>query len=275
MTKPSESPSYQIAFEDLDFLGRPEVRSYRLALEYAKPQLVQQAMNVESTLVVFGSARIPSPEASEASLANAEAAAAAAPDDRHAAAELTRAERLAALVPFYQEARKFAGMADRYQTPGEPYDFVVTTGGGPGIMEAANRGAAEAGLKTMAFNIEIAHEQEPNPYVTPELCFNFHYFAIRKMHFLLRARALACFPGGYGTMDELFESLTLIQTGKMAAIPIVLFGREWWARFMQIDALVDAGTIGIDDPDLVKIVDTAEEGWAEIERFYAARPDPS
>jgi hypothetical protein len=240
MAKPGDSPSFRIAFEDLDFLA----------------------------LVVFGSARIPSPEASEQALAESRAALAAKPDDAAAIAAVTRAERLDELVPFYQEARKFAGMAERYQTPGEPYDFVVTTGGGPGIMEAANRGAAEAGLETMAFNIEIEHEQDPNPYITPELCFNFHYFAIRKMHFLLRARAMAAFPGGYGTMDELFETLTLIQTGKMAAIPIVLFGRAWWDKFMQIDALVEAGTIGPLDPDLIRWVDTAEEGWEAIERFY-------
>ncbi len=273
MSKPGDSPSHRIAFEDLEFLGRPEVRSYRLALEYVKPQLVQRDMNVHSTIVVFGSARIPSPESSTAELAAAEAALDARPDDADAQAELRRVQQLAAMVPFYQEARKFAAMAERYQKPGEPYDFVVTTGGGPGIMEAANRGAAEAGLKTMALNIVIEHEQEPNPYITPELCFNFQYFAIRKMHFMLRAKALAAFPGGYGTMDELFEALTLIQTGKMAAIPIVLFGREWWKRFMRIDSLVEAGTIGLNDPNLFSCVDTAEEGWAAISDFYADEPD--
>ena len=273
MSNPSESPSYRIAFEDVEFLGRPEVRSYRLALEYVKPQVIQNDMHVNSTIVVFGSARIPSPERSQAALAEAEAGLAAQPGDAGAGAALERARQMAVLVPYYQEARKFAAMAERYQTPGEPYDFVVTTGGGPGIMEAANRGAAEAGLKTMALNIVIEHEQEPNPYVTPELCFNFQYFAIRKMHFMLRARALAAFPGGYGTMDELFEALTLIQTGKMPAIPIVLFGREWWERFMRIDSLVEAGTIGVDDPELFSCVDTAAEGWAAIDAFYAARSD--
>ncbi len=270
MSKPSDSPSYKIAFEDVDFLRQPEVRSYRLALEYMKPQLIQREMHVNSTIVVFGSARIPSPERSDAELAEAEAALRDRPDDADAQTAMERAEKLAAMVPFYQEARKFAAMAERYQTPGAPYDFVVTTGGGPGIMEAANRGAAEAGLKTMALNIVIEHEQEPNPYVTPELCFNFQYFAIRKMHFMLRAKAMAAFPGGYGTMDELFEALTLIQTGKMPAIPIVLFGREWWQRFMRIDSLVEAGTIGLQDPDLFSCVDTAEEGWEAIDAFYSA-----
>jgi len=274
MSKPNESPSFRVAFEDVEFLGRPEVRSYRLALEYVKPQLVQRDMHVNSTVVVFGSARIPSPEQSAAELESAGAEVSSAPDDPGARARLEKARKMAALVPFYEEARRFAAMAERYQTPGEPYDFVVTTGGGPGIMEAANRGAAEAGLKTMALNIVIPHEQEPNPYVTPELCFNFHYFAIRKMHFLLRARAMAAFPGGFGTMDELFETLTLIQTGKMPAIPIVLFGREWWERFMHVEALVEAGTIGAADPDLIRWVDTAEEGWAAIEAFYAERDAP-
>ena len=273
MNKPGDSPSYRIAFEDVEFLGRPEVRSNRLALEYLKPQLVQRDMDVNSTVVVFGSARIPSPESSKADLAAAEAGLADRPDDPDAQAALHRAQKLAAMVPFYEEARKFAGMAERYQTPGSPFDFVVTTGGGPGIMEAANRGAAEAGLKTMAFNIVLEHEQDPNPYITPELCFNFQYFAIRKMHFMLRAKALAAFPGGYGTMDELFEALTLIQTGKMPAIPIVLFGREWWERFMRIDSLVEAGTIGLDDPGLFTCVDTAEEGWAAIDAFYADEGD--
>lgn len=274
MSTPRDLPSHRIAFEDLEFLARPEVRSYRLALEYVKPQLIQREMQVNSTVVVFGSARIPSPERSAAELAAANEAVAARPDDPTAAAALTRARQMAALVPYYEEARKFAAMAERYQTPGEPFDFVVTTGGGPGIMEAANRGAAEAGLKTMAFNIEIEHEQLPNPYISPELCFNFHYFAIRKMHFLLRAKAMACFPGGYGTMDELFETLTLIQTGKMPAIPIVLFGREWWERFMRIDALVEAGTIGAGDPDLFRWVDSAAEGWAAIESFHGVESSP-
>jgi uncharacterized protein (TIGR00730 family) len=270
MGKLTDAPSFQIAFEDIDFLARPEVRSYRLALEYVKPQLAQRDMKVNSTVVVFGSARIPSPELSAQQLDAAREAVAASPDDVDAAAALARAEKFAELVPYYQEARRFAALAERYQTPGEPFDFVVTTGGGPGIMEAANRGAAEAGLKTMAFNIEIPHEQDPNPYITPELCFNFHYFAIRKMHFLLRAKAMACFPGGFGTMDELFETLTLIQTGKVPRLPIVLFGRAWWERFMDLDALVECGTIGIDDPDLIRWVDTAEEAWGVIEDFYGA-----
>jgi len=273
MSKPGDAPSYRIAFEDVEFLQRPEVRSYRLALEYVKPQLIQRDMHVNSTIVVFGSARIPSPESSEAALAAAREGLESRPDDDDAQAALRRAEQMATMVPFYQEARRFAAMAERYQTPGEPYDFVVTTGGGPGIMEAANRGAAEAGMKTMAFNIVLEHEQEPNPYVTPELCFNFQYFAIRKMHFMLRAKAMVAFPGGYGTMDELFEGLTLIQTGKMPAIPIVLFGREWWKRFMRIDSLVEAGTIGLDDPELFTCVDTAEEAWEAIYDFYDAATD--
>lgn len=270
----SDLPSHRIAFEDLDFLNRPEIRSYRLALEYAKPQLMQRDMNVQSTIVVFGSARVPSPEQAATARQAAEAALAADPDDAIAMAELERQHRLAELVPYYQEARRFASLADKYQQPGKPYDYVVTTGGGPGIMEAANRGAAEAGLRTMAFNIEIPHEQEPNPYITPELCFNFHYFAMRKMHFLLRARAMACFPGGYGTMDELFETLTLIQTGKMQRIPVVIFGREWWSRILDLDALAAARTISPADLELIQWADSAEQAWEAIERYYETHPAP-
>jgi uncharacterized protein (TIGR00730 family) len=267
-TDPENVSSYRLAFEDLEFLARPEVRSYRLALEYVKPQLVQRDMQIDSTVVVFGSARIPSPEASRRQLAEAEEALRKDPEDAGAKHALERARRLEPLVPYYEEARRFAALAERYQRPGDPYHFVVTTGGGPGIMEAANRGAAEAGLKTMAFNIEIPSEQQPNPYITPELCFDFHYFAIRKMHFLLRARALVAFPGGFGTMDELFESLTLIQTGKIEPMPIVLFGRDWWDRFMDLEALVEAATISPEDPDLICWANTAEEAWESIETFY-------
>jgi uncharacterized protein (TIGR00730 family) len=268
----SDLPSHRLAFRDPDFLSRPEVRSYRLALEYAKPQLMQLKMNVKSTIVVFGSARIPSPDDSELARARAEEAVARAPDDPEAEATLALARKLSELVPYYQEARRFASMAAKYQREGEPYDFVVTTGGGPGIMEAANRGASESGQATMAFNIEIEHEQKPNPYITPELCFNFHYFAMRKMHFLLRARAMVAFPGGFGTLDEVFEALTLIQTGKMRRIPVVIFGRAWWSQVVNFDALVAAGTISRADLDLINWADTAAQAWEAIDRFYELHP---
>ncbi len=268
----SDLPSHRLAYQDPDFLGRPEIRSYRLALEYAKPQLMQLQMNVKSTIVVFGSARIPSPEDAERACAGAREAVAGAPDDPDARAALTRALKLSELVPYYQEARRFASMAAKYERADEPHDFVVTTGGGPGIMEAANRGASESGQATMAFNIEIEHEQVPNPYITPELCFNFHYFAMRKMHFLLRARAMVAFPGGFGTLDELFETLTLIQTGKMRRIPVVIFGRAWWSQVVNLEALAAAGTISSTDLELISWADTAAQAWEAIDHFYESRP---
>ena len=268
----SDLPSHRLAFRDPDFLNRPEVRSYRLALEYAKPQLIQLEMNVKSTIVVFGSARIPSPDDSKRACSRAREAVSLAPADPQARATLARELRLSELVPYYQEARRFASMAAKYQQAGEPYDFVVTTGGGPGIMEAANRGASESDQATMAFNIEIEHEQAPNPYITPELCFNFHYFAMRKMHFLLRARAMVAFPGGFGTLDELFEALTLIQTGKMQRIPVVIFGQDWWSQVVNFDALVATGTISATDLDLINWADTAAEAWDAIDRFYELHP---
>ncbi len=265
-------PSHRLAFQDPDFLGRPQVRSFRLALEYAKPQLMQLEMDIQSTIVVFGSARIPSPEAAEEARSRTQEALDAAPEDLDARAAHAHALSLGELVPYYEEARRFASMAAKYQREGAPHDFVVTTGGGPGIMEAANRGASESGQTTMAFNIEIEHEQHPNPYITPELCFNFHYFAMRKMHFLLRARAMVAFPGGFGTLDELFETLTLIQTGKMRRIPVVIFGQAWWSQVVNLEALAAAGTISPADLDLISWADTAAEAWAAIDRFYEAYP---
>ena len=265
-------PSHRLAFKDPDFLSRPELRSYRLALEYAKPQLMQLEMDIKSTIVVFGSARIPSPEDAEQARLLAQEALDSAPEDRDTQAAQAHALRLLELVPYYQEARSFAAMAAKYQQPGTSHDFVVTTGGGPGIMEAANRGASESGQTTMAFNIEIGHEQVPNPYITPELCFNFHYFAMRKMHFLLRARAMVAFPGGFGTLDELFETLTLIQTGKMRRIPVVIFGQAWWSKVVNLEALAAAGTIGPADLQLISWADTAAEAWDAIDRFYEAHP---
>ncbi len=261
-------PSHRLAFQDTEFLERAELRSYRLALEYAKPQLLQEEMGVESTLVVFGSARVPSPEDAAAYRAEAESQLAQDPDRPEHQAELERVRHRCEMVRYYEEARSFAALVSEYAQNEQPYEFVITTGGGPGIMEAANRGASELGRKTMGFNIEIAHEQVPNPYISPELCFNFHYFAIRKMHLMLRARALVIFPGGFGTMDELFEALTLIQTGKMNRIPIVVFGKEYWSRVLNLDAMVEAGTIGPSDLDLIQWAESAAEAWKIIRSFY-------
>lgn len=260
--------SYRLAFEDTDFLSRAELRSYRLGLEYAKAQLMQREMQVESTIVVFGSARVPSPETAVEREREAEEALAANPDDPQARVEYERVRSRCAMVRHYQEARRFAALVAQSSQGRYPGEFVITTGGGPGIMEAANRGADEIGFKTMGLNIKIEHEQAPNPYITPELCFNFHYFAMRKMHLLLRAKAVVIFPGGFGTMDELFEALTLIQTGKMKRIPIVVFAKEYWSEVFNLQAMVSAGTINAADVDLIDWADTAEEAWEAIHRFY-------
>jgi uncharacterized protein (TIGR00730 family) len=267
-------PSHRLAFRDLDFLARAELRSYRLGLEYAKTQLLQREAGVVSTIVVFGSARIRSPESLAARLAAAKAAVAEAPDDAAAAAELESAQKLDSLSGYYEEARRFATLATDLHEDSGTYEFVITTGGGPGIMEAANRGASESGGKTMGLNIEIPFEQTPNAYISPELCFNFHYFALRKMHFLLKARALVIFPGGFGTLDELFDALTLIQTGKMKRIPIVMFGREFWREIIDFDALARAGTVSPQDLDLISWADTAEDAWKTIHDFWGDEPPP-
>ncbi len=231
----SELPSHRMAFEDIDFLRRDELRPVRLQLELLKPELLQQEQGIVSTIVVFGSARTPSE------------------------GEGSR---------YYQEARQFAAMVSEHCQARGIRKFVVTTGGGPGIMEAANRGAHDVGAKSIGLNIEIPHEQVPNAYITPELCLSFHYFALRKMHFLLRAKALVVFPGGFGTLDELFDSLTLIQTGKMEPMPVVLVGSEFWDRVLDLDYMVEQGTISPTDLDILTKVDTAEEAWQAIRDAY-------
>lgn len=268
-------PSYRLAFRDTEFLARSELRSYRLALEYAKPQLLQREAGVVSTIVVFGSARIPSPERIERELAEAQAAVRERPDDDEAVRKLECTRRLADLGRFYEEARRFAAMVSEQNKEAAPYEYVITTGGGPGIMEAANRGAYEQGMKTMGLNIQVPFEQAPNAYVSPELCFNFHYFALRKMHFLLNARALVIFPGGFGTLDELFDALTLVQTGKMPPIPIVMFGREYWESIIDFEALARAGTISAEDVKLIRWADSAEDAWQAIRGFWGDEPPPA
>jgi len=242
-TPQTRSPSYQLAFADSDFLLRDELRPVRLQLELLKPELALQAADITATIVVFGSARAPSPE--------------------QAAVNGTSPEH----ARDYEEARRFARlMSERNHTDG--LRNVIVTGGGPGIMEAANRGAHEAGARTVGLNIVLPFEQAPNPYVTPDLSFQFHYFAIRKMHFLMRARALVCFPGGFGTMDELFETLTLIQTGKIAPIPVLLFREAWWRRIVDFDGLAADGMIAAEDLSIFRFVETAEEACAMIQAFH-------
>ncbi len=259
-----EAPSYRIAFEDTDFLMREDLRPVRLQLELLKPEMLLRQHHINSTIVVFGSARVPSPEDADAHIRRAEAAVAAAPDSASARAGLMRAQRQRERVKYYEEARRFAALVSSQAKTDGGRECVIITGGGPGIMEAANRGAYEIGAKSIGLNIDIPHEQEPNPYISPELCFRFHYFALRKMHFMLRARALVAFPGGFGTLDELFDALTLIQTKVIEPIPILLVGREYWHRVLPLDVMVDEGTIAPEDRDLVRFVETAEEAWQAI-----------
>ena len=233
-TPQTRSPAYALAFADEDFMCRDELRPVRLQLELLKPELMLDEEGIISTVVMFGGARIPSP-------ANKENA---------------RTQTLADLSQYYDEARTFARMMTER---GDANENVIVTGGGPGVMEAGNRGALDAGGRSIGLNIVLPHEQAPNEYVTPELCFNFHYFAIRKMHFLMRASAITVFPGGFGTLDELFEALTLIQTGRMKQVPFLLFGKAFWEKIINWDALSDAGTISADDLKLFRFVETADE----------------
>ena len=261
-TPQTESPAYKLAFQDTDFLLREDLRPVRFQLELLKPELLLDEAKIASMLVIYGSARIPSPDTAAAMLA-----AAATPE------ETAIAQRLAAKAPYYTQAMKLAARASAVprDAAGERH-FVVCSGGGPSIMEAANRGAHDAGAESIGLNIVLPHEQAPNRYVTPALSFQFHYFALRKMHFLLRARAVAVFPGGFGTFDEMFELLTLIQTGKMKAMPIVLFGKDFWTRVVDFDALADEGVISRRDLNLFRFVETAEEAWAHICDFWQDDP---
>ncbi|ALR19762.1 LOG family protein [Sphingobium baderi] len=257
-TPQTTSAAYRLAFQDNEFLLREDLRPVRFQLELLKPELLMAEARIESTFVFYGSARIPEPEEAQARID-----AATTPEQRRIAENLGRKAR------YYDEARKLARIAAAYPpNPAGCRHFVVCSGGGPSIMEAANRGAADIGAQTIGMNIVLPHEQAPNRFVTPELSFQFHYFALRKMHFLLRARALAVFPGGFGTFDEFFELLTLVQTGKMTPIPILLFGRDFWNRVVNFEALADEGVIAPSDLNLITWVETAEEAWAAVEAFY-------
>ena len=251
-TPQTRSPTYRLAYADEDFLTSEAMRGVRLQLELVKTETVLAEAGILSTVVLFGGARIPEPGKAA-----------------WAARNPAQKARLEANSHFYAEARRFASLCSQHSADESgSKEFVVVTGGGPGVMEAGNRGAADVGAVSIALNIVLPHEQSPNPYATPELCFNFHYFAIRKMHFLLRAKAMAIFPGGFGTLDELFEALTLIQTRRMQRIPVVLFGTEFWHRVLNLDALAEEGVIAPEDVDLITFVDTAEDGWAVIRKFY-------
>lgn len=253
-TPQSESPSYRLAYVDEDFLCRPELRPVRLQLELLKPEMMLTEMGIKSTVVLFGGARIPAPGA-----------------EPWAAKNDVQRNNLKKASVFYEEAEKFAALCARHSALSNHQEFVVVTGGGPGVMEAGNKGAAEAGAPTIGLNILLPHEQAPNQYVTPELSFNFHYFAIRKMHFLMRARAVVVFPGGFGTLDELFEALTLIQTRRMERVPLILFAPEFWNRIIDFEALANFGTIAPDDMELISFVETADQAWKVIADFYDIR----
>lgn len=257
-------PHYELAYRDDEFLARKELEPVRLQLELLKPEMVMQEHDVSSTIVVFGSSRVPAPEEVDEHLERAERRVEENPDSEEARAELERARRRCQRSDYYEEARRFGRIVSDYCQVCSPYELVITTGGGPGIMEAANRGASEVGAKTIGLNIEIEGEQVPNPYVSPELNFIFQYFALRKMHLLERAKALAIFPGGFGTLDELFETLTLIQTGVMDPIPVVLVGPDYWSRVLNLDALVEEGMIDPADRELVTVAEDAEEAWDVI-----------
>ena len=270
-TAQTKAAAYRLAFADKGFLTQDELRGVRLQLEYEKAHLLQERQGIDSTIVMFGSARIPSPESAEVKMKEAQAALEQDPDNPELQRKLRIQENLAAKVRYYEEARELARIVSTTCQNSHQCDFVVSTGGGPGIMEAANRGAFESHAKNIGHNIVLPHEQAPNPYITPDLCFQFHYFAIRKMHFLMRAKALVCFPGGFGTLDELFEALTLIQTKKVEPIPVLLFGREWWTSLVNFDFLVEEGTISAEDLEIFQFVETAQEAWSHICSFYSLR----
>ena len=249
-TPQTRAPAYRLAFDDAEFLLRDELRPVRLQLELLKPEMILNERAIESTVVLFGGARIPEPSKKDGA----------------------RTPELAELSRYYDEARKFARLMTEKSLASQGRDYVIATGGGPGVMEAGNRGAADAGGASIGLNIVLPHEHAPNAYVTPGLCFNFHYFAIRKMHFLMRARAICVFPGGFGTLDETFEALTLIQTDRMERIPFLLFGEAFWRRIINWEALAEAGTISDADLDLFRFVETAEEALALVEGWSAQGP---
>jgi len=273
LRKIRESHAYLKAYADMDFMGRKDLRAVRLQLELLKPELILREHKIRSTIVVFGSARILSGSEAQAALQVAKEALAEHPRDVELKRLVGVAEKKVELSHWYEEARRFSTLLSKAQQTGQDLEHVIVTGGGPGIMEAANRGAWECGAKSIGLNITLPHEQDPNPYITPELCFQFHYFSLRKMHFLMRAKALVAFPGGFGTLDELFETLTLVQTGKKRPLPIVLVGKTFWKRLVDFDYLAEQGMTNWGDNKLFKMVDTAEEGWDHIRKFWKSHKE--
>ena len=268
LNKITQSPSYRLAYEDLDFLNSPRMRAARMELEVLKPELTLEDYRIQSTVVVFGSTRIVEPAEARHRLEEARQRLAEQPDNALCQRAVAQAERIVAKSGYYDVAREFARLVSQNgAAAGKPH-FTVMTGGGPGIMEAANQGAHDVGAKSVGLNIALPMEQAPNPFITPELCFQFRYFAIRKFHFVLRAVALVVFPGGFGTLDELFEVLTLRQTNRMQHIPVILVGREYWDRVIDFAYLADEGVIADDDLKLFAFADTAPAAWKIIREFH-------
>lgn len=269
-----ESPSYRQADQDVDFLDRTDVRGVRLEIDYLKAQLLLEKHRIRHTIVVFGSTRIPEPAAARRGVEELTAALAKDEGNERLKRQLEVARRIVEKSAYYDVARELGRVVGTADAHPELEHIVIVTGGGPGIMEAANRGAFDAGARSVGLNITLPHEQYPNPYITPELCFRFHYFALRKLHFLLRARALVAFPGGYGTLDELFETLALIQTRKIPPVPVVLVGERYWRRAVDIDFLVDEGVIDEEDRDLFWYAETARDIWEGILHWHVLNGAP-
>jgi uncharacterized protein (TIGR00730 family) len=253
-----QSPAYRLAYDDFDFMMRDELRPLRLQLELLKPEITMSEHGITSTVVIFGSARTLDASTAQTNLDNAKENLAKNPDDKSNKQAVLNAQHDVQKSYFYEQARELGALITK-DNVGRKNPAIVVTGGGNGIMEAANRGACESGGKSMGFNIVLPKEQMPNPYITPELCFQFHYFSIRKMHFLMRAKALVAFPGGFGTLDEVFDALTLIQTKKIKRVPVILFGKAYWNRIINFNALVEEGAISAEDLDLILYAETAAE----------------
>jgi len=263
------SPSYSLAQDDPLLLTREEMRGVRMLLELGKPEIALAADNIKSTVIVFGGTQIVERTAAERRLSEARRAAQAGPGDRKLARDVERAERLLAMSRYYDEARRFARIVSIDNQCDDERDYVVITGGGPGIMEAANRGAFDVGCKSIGLNIKLPAEQQPNPFITPELCFQFKYFALRKFHFILRAAAVVLFPGGFGTLDEMFETLTLRQTHRMQPVPIILYGRDYWSNVIDFEFLADSGVVADRHLGLFSYAESPEEAWQQILDFHA------
>ncbi len=268
------SPSYRQADQDVAFLNRDETRGVRLQIDYQKAEMLLQQHDIKHTIVVFGSTRIAEPAAAQLKVGALRAQMDADPDNKDLQQRLAIAERVMAKSHYYEVARQFGRLAGKAGQASGDGQLLIMTGGGPGIMEAANRGAYDTGSQSVGLNIKLPHEQYPNPYITPDLCFRFHYFALRKLHFLLRTRALVAFPGGYGTLDELFETLTLVQTRTIKPVPIVLVGEDYWRRAVNVDFLVEEGVIDAEDRELFWYAETAEEIWEGIQQWHKANGKP-